>query len=188
MRAVAHPGEKEAAGTGRRCERWQQRESVIAAVSFRSGSEGVMHQDGAAVGELGARAIEHCLRLVSAPVVRVDRPAHELQAEPLCYTPARIGTDAPRHPPKPRMHPDPLQCRECRFAVVLQLSFSELGVANVAVTVELYVVSRSAHPMRDIGIGEHSLADHEERRRCLAAMELLHDPRRPGRVGSVIKG
>lgn len=175
-------------GAGCRCERGQQREGVLAAVSSRSGPKGIVHQDRAVVGELGARVIEHCLRLIAAPVVGVDRPAHKLQPEPLGDTVARIGADAPRRPPHPRMHTDALQRREGRLTVVLQLCFGELGVADVTVTVKLYLVSGSEHFPCDNGLGEHSLADHEERRRYMAALELFQYERRPGWVGTVVEG
>ncbi len=85
---------------------------------LRSGPEGVVHQDRAAVGELGARVGEHRLRLIAAPVVGVDRPAHELQPEPArrhdgsrrcrCPTAPATAAGAPRRSPAPRA---PTRCR-----------------------------------------------------------------------------
>ncbi len=63
---------------------------------------------------------------------------------------------------------------------MLQLCLGELGVADVAVTVKLYVVSGSEHFPCESGVDEHPLADHEERRRYMAALELLQYERRPG--------
>jgi hypothetical protein len=48
------------------------------------------------------------------------------------------------------------------------------------VTVKLYVLSGSEHFPYESGLGKHTLTDHEERRRYMAALELFHDPRRPG--------
>jgi hypothetical protein len=140
---VAHRGEKETVGAGCRYKPRQQCERILAVASPRSGPKGVVHQDRATADEMGARVVEHCLRLIAAPVVRVNRPVDELQPEPLGDTVARIGTDAPRRPPQPRAHPDALQRRQSRLTVVLKLYFAELGMADVTVTVKLYVVSGS---------------------------------------------
>jgi hypothetical protein len=78
MGMVGHRDEKEAVGTAQRCELRQQREGVLTADSSRSRPKGVVHQDISAVGELGARVVEHCPWLIAAPVMCVDRPTHEL--------------------------------------------------------------------------------------------------------------
>jgi hypothetical protein len=186
--AIAHRGEKETMGAGCRCEHWQQREGVLAAVSSRSRTKGIVHQDRAGGGKLRACVVEHCLWLIAAPVVRVDRPMDELQPESLSDTMTRLGAYAPRGAPQPRTHPDALQRLEGQLTVVLKLCFGERSVTDVTVTVKLYVVSASKHFPCNSGFGQHSLADHEERRHCVAALELFQYERRPGRVGTIIEG
>jgi hypothetical protein len=61
-------------------------------------------------------------------------------------------------------------------------------MTDVTVAMKLYVVSGGEYPVCEIGVCEHSLADHEERRGCGAGLELLKDPRRPSWVGAVVEG
>lgn len=61
-------------------------------------------------------------------------------------------------------------------------------MADVTVTVKLYVVSGSEHFSCESGLGKHSLANHKERRGCMAGLELAQDLRCPGWVGAIVEG
>ena len=104
-----------------------------------------MHQHDRAGADPAGNASVHRLSRIAAPVVGVEIPAHELEAEIGCDRPATRGGDAPRRSPMPRSHAEAFEQAQPRLGVAAERGLVDLGVADVPDAVESDLVSLGAH-------------------------------------------
>jgi hypothetical protein len=131
---------------------------------------------------------EHVRRRVPAPVVRVRRPAHQLESILLRHRGRPRRAFAPRCSPQARHHPDGVQSRQRALGISAPPGGAASGVADVLIAVQPDGVSVRDHPSDRVRPRDGPRRDREERGSRPASGQHVEQAPGPAAVRPVVEG